>query len=110
MNRFEVIKPSTLAQAKDLVQEKAWSQYKAGGIDVIDHLKEHLEEPPRIVHDKQAATANAARIRANTIFVVGAKPETLLAAGRMLRVTFAKAIGLVTWHPRGTRPFGQPSL
>ena len=49
MNRFEVIKPTTLAQAKDLVQEKAWSMYKAGGIDVIDHLKEHLEEPPRIV-------------------------------------------------------------
>jgi xanthine dehydrogenase YagS FAD-binding subunit len=49
MNRFEVAKPVTLAQARDLVQEKAWSTYKAGGIDVIDHLKEHLEEPPRIV-------------------------------------------------------------
>jgi xanthine dehydrogenase YagS FAD-binding subunit len=49
MNRFEVVKPGTLAQAKDLVQEKAWSIYKAGGIDVIDHLKEHLEEPPRLV-------------------------------------------------------------
>jgi xanthine dehydrogenase YagS FAD-binding subunit len=49
MNRFEVVKPLTLAQAKDLVQEKAWSSYKAGGIDLIDHLKEHLEEPPRIV-------------------------------------------------------------
>ena len=49
MNRFEVVKPTTLAQAKDAVQEKAWSQYKAGGIDVIDHLKEHLEEPPRLV-------------------------------------------------------------
>lgn len=49
MNRFEVTKPTTLAQAKDLVQEKAWSLYQAGGIDVIDHLKEHLEEPPRIV-------------------------------------------------------------
>lgn len=49
MNRFEVTKPVTLAQAKDLVQEKAWSTYKAGGIDVIDHLKEHLEEPPRLV-------------------------------------------------------------
>ena len=49
MNRFEVSKPTTLAQAKDLVQEKARSIYKAGGIDVLDHLKEHLEQPPRIV-------------------------------------------------------------
>ena len=39
MNRFEVARPSTLAQAKDLVQEKAWSSYQAGGIDLIDHLK-----------------------------------------------------------------------
>ena len=43
MNRFEVARPSTLAQAKDLVQEKAWSSYQAGGIDLIDHLKERLE-------------------------------------------------------------------
>jgi xanthine dehydrogenase YagS FAD-binding subunit len=49
MNRFEVVKPLTLAQAKDLVQEKAWSSYQAGGIDLIDHLKEYLEAPPRIV-------------------------------------------------------------
>lgn len=49
MNRFEVARPSTLAQAKDLVQEKAWSSYQAGGIDLIDHLKERLESPPRIV-------------------------------------------------------------
>ena len=33
MNRFEVVKPNSLAQAKDLVQEKAWSSYQAGGIE-----------------------------------------------------------------------------
>jgi xanthine dehydrogenase YagS FAD-binding subunit len=49
MNRFEVAKPATLAQAKDLLQEKPFSVYKAGGIDLIDHLKERLVEPPRIV-------------------------------------------------------------
>jgi xanthine dehydrogenase YagS FAD-binding subunit len=49
MNRFEVAKPKTLAQAKDLIQEKPWSVYMAGGIDLIDHLKERLESPPRVV-------------------------------------------------------------
>jgi xanthine dehydrogenase YagS FAD-binding subunit len=72
MNRFEVVKPVTLAQAKDAVQEKAWSQYKAGGIDVIDHLKEHLEEPPRLVDLKGIPGLADVKVEADGSLRIGA--------------------------------------
>ncbi len=72
MNRFEVAKPTTLAQAKDLVQEKAWSIYKAGGIDVIDHLKEHLEEPPRLVDLKGIPGLSEIKVEADGGLRIGA--------------------------------------
>jgi len=72
MNRFEVVKPVTLAQAKDAVQEKAWSQYKAGGIDVIDHLKEHLEEPPRLVDLKGIPGLADIKVEADGSLRIGA--------------------------------------
>ncbi len=72
MNRFEVVKPTTLAQAKDLVQEKAWSIYKAGGIDVIDHLKEHLEEPPRLVDLKGIPGLSEIKVEADGGLRIGA--------------------------------------
>ncbi len=49
MNRFEFARPSTVAEAQDLVAQKPGSVLKAGGIDLLDHLKEHLIEPPRLV-------------------------------------------------------------
>jgi len=49
MNRFELARATTPSQARELLAEKAGSVLKAGGIDVIDHLKEHLLEPPRVV-------------------------------------------------------------
>lgn len=49
MHRFELAKPTSLAQARELLTEKRGSTYKAGGIDLLDHLKEHLLEPPRVV-------------------------------------------------------------
>lgn len=72
MNRFEVVKPHTLAQAKDAVQEKAWSQFKAGGIDVIDHLKEHLEEPPRLVDLKGIPGLADIKVEADGSLRIGA--------------------------------------
>lgn len=72
MNRFEVVKPTTLAQAKDLVQEKPWSVYKAGGIDVIDHLKEHLVEPPRLVDLKGIPGMDAIKVEADGSLRIGA--------------------------------------
>ena len=49
MNRFEFARATSLAEAMDLVSEKPGSVWKAGGIDLLDHLKQHLDEPPRIV-------------------------------------------------------------
>src|SRR5512134_1243814 len=49
MNRFELVRAQTTAQARDLAAEKPGSVLKAGGIDLLDHLKEHLIEPPRLV-------------------------------------------------------------
>ena len=49
MNRFELARPTTLAQARELLAEQPRSVFKAGGIDLLDHLKEHLVEPPRVI-------------------------------------------------------------
>ncbi len=94
MNRFEVVKPSTLAQAKDLVQEKAWSQYKAGGIDVIDHLKEHLEEPPRLVDLKSIPGLAEVRVEADGSLRIGAlvKLADVAADERVMKTHAALAI------------------
>jgi xanthine dehydrogenase YagS FAD-binding subunit len=49
MHRFELARATSTAQARELLAEKAGSVLKAGGIDLVDHLKEHLVEPPRVV-------------------------------------------------------------
>jgi xanthine dehydrogenase YagS FAD-binding subunit len=49
MNRFELVRATSTAQARELLAEKPGSVLKAGGIDLLDHLKEHLLEPPRLV-------------------------------------------------------------
>ncbi len=52
MNRFEFARATSVAEALSLVAEKPGSVWKAGGIDLLDHLKEHLLEPPRVVDVK----------------------------------------------------------
>jgi xanthine dehydrogenase YagS FAD-binding subunit len=49
MKSFELARPSTAAEARTLLAERPGAIFKAGGIDVLDHLKEHLLEPPRLV-------------------------------------------------------------
>jgi xanthine dehydrogenase YagS FAD-binding subunit len=49
MNRFELVRAQSTSQARELLAEKPGSVLKAGGIDLVDHLKEHLVEPPRLV-------------------------------------------------------------
>jgi len=49
MNRFEFARAASVAEALDLVAEKPGSVWKAGGIDLLDHMKEHLIEPRRLV-------------------------------------------------------------
>jgi xanthine dehydrogenase YagS FAD-binding subunit len=49
MNRFEFARATSVTEALSLAAEKPGSVLKAGGIDLLDHLKEHLLEPPRLV-------------------------------------------------------------
>jgi xanthine dehydrogenase YagS FAD-binding subunit len=49
MNRFEFARAASVAEASNLVAEKPGSVLKAGGVDLLDHLKERLIEPPRLV-------------------------------------------------------------
>ena len=55
MNRFELAHATSTAEARELLAEKAGAVLKAGGIDLLDHLKEHLLEPPRVVDLKTIA-------------------------------------------------------
>ena len=55
MNTFELAQATSVAQARELVAEKTGSVLKAGGIDLLDHLKERLVEPPRVVDLKSIA-------------------------------------------------------
>jgi xanthine dehydrogenase YagS FAD-binding subunit len=49
MNRFEFARATSVAEALSLVAQKPGSVWKAGGIDLLDHLKEYLLDPPRLV-------------------------------------------------------------
>ncbi len=49
MNRFEFARATTVQEALALLAERPGSVLKAGGIDLLDHLKEHLLEPPRLI-------------------------------------------------------------
>lgn len=59
MNRFEFARATSVAEALSLVAEEPGSVWKAGGIDLLDHLKEHLIEPPRLVDLKSVPGLNA---------------------------------------------------
>jgi xanthine dehydrogenase YagS FAD-binding subunit len=55
MNRFELAQATSTTEARELLAEKTGGVLKAGGIDLLDHLKEHLLEPPRVVDLKTIA-------------------------------------------------------
>ncbi len=55
MHNFELAKAYTTEQARELLAEKPSSVLKAGGIDVIDHLKQHLIAPDRLVDLKSVS-------------------------------------------------------
>jgi xanthine dehydrogenase YagS FAD-binding subunit len=83
MNRFEFARPTSVAEALSLVAEKPGSVWKAGGIDLLDHLKEHLIEPPRLVDLKSISGLDG----------VGAEPDGTLRIGPL--VTMAR----IAAHP-----------
>jgi xanthine dehydrogenase YagS FAD-binding subunit len=49
MKAFELARVTSVAEARALAAEKPGSVLKAGGIDLLDHMKERLVEPPRVV-------------------------------------------------------------
>jgi xanthine dehydrogenase YagS FAD-binding subunit len=49
MKAFELARPRSLEEARELLGQKKDAVFKAGGIDLLDHLKEHLLEPARVV-------------------------------------------------------------
>lgn len=55
MNRFAIAKPRTYAEAATLLADKRFSlpMIKAGGMDVLDHLKEGLAEPDVLIDIKR---------------------------------------------------------
>ncbi len=51
MNTFAIVKPRTFQEASNVVREDRYSLpvIKAGGMDVVDHLKEGLIEPDALI-------------------------------------------------------------
>jgi xanthine dehydrogenase YagS FAD-binding subunit len=71
MNRFELARAQSPAQARELLAEKAGSVLKAGGIDLLDHLKEHLLEPPRVVDLKTIPGLDKVTVEADGSLRIG---------------------------------------
>jgi xanthine dehydrogenase YagS FAD-binding subunit len=72
MNRFELARAGSLSDARRLAAEKPGSILKAGGIDVLDHLKERLAEPPRLVDIKSIPGLNTVTASADGSLRIGA--------------------------------------
>ena len=71
MNRFELARAATAAEARGLLAEKSGSVFKAGGIDLLDHLKEHLLEPPRVVDLKSIPGLDRITVEADGSLRIG---------------------------------------
>jgi xanthine dehydrogenase YagS FAD-binding subunit len=71
MNRFELARAHSVGEARELAAQKPGSVLKAGGIDLLDHLKEHLVEPPRVVDIKGVAALDQIRADADGTLHVG---------------------------------------
>lgn len=71
MTSFSLLRPSTLARARAAVLEPSQSQspaervLRAGGIDLLDHIKEGLERPSALVELASIGGAVGQRLRAS---------------------------------------------
>jgi len=72
MNRFELVRAETTQQARELLAEKPGSMAKAGGIDLLDHMKEHLVEPPRVVDLKRIPGLAGVSVERDSTLRIGA--------------------------------------
>jgi xanthine dehydrogenase YagS FAD-binding subunit len=70
--RFELAHAQSLAEARELLAEKSGAVLKAGGIDLLDHLKEHLLEPPRVVDIKSIPGMDAISVEPDGSLKIGA--------------------------------------
>jgi xanthine dehydrogenase YagS FAD-binding subunit len=98
MNRFELARATSVAQARDLLAEKAGSVLKAGGIDVLDHLKEHLIEPPRLVDLKTIPGLDRITVEGDSSLRIG----TLVTLAKV-----AAHAGIGRTHPALARACGE---
>jgi len=98
MNRFELARATTPSQARELLAEKAGSVLKAGGIDVVDHLKEHLLEPPRVVDLKTIPGLDKITVEADGSLRIG----TLVTLAKV-----AAHAGVRKTHPALARACGE---
>lgn len=90
MNRFEFARAVSVAEALSLVAEKPGAALKAGGIDLLDHLKEHLVEPPRLVDLKSVPGLDG----------IGTQPDGSLRIGPLVTMAGVAAHpGIRTTHP-----------
>ena len=81
MHNFELAKAHTTEQARDLLAEKPQSVLKAGGIDVIDHLKQHLIAPDRLVDLKSISGLDEINVDRDGTLKVGALVTLAKVAG-----------------------------
>jgi xanthine dehydrogenase YagS FAD-binding subunit len=98
MNRFELARATSVAEARQLASERPGSVLKAGGIDLVDHLKEHLVEPPRVVDLKRIPGLDA----------IHAAPDGSLRIGTLAtlaKVAAHEAVGRT--HPALARACGE---
>jgi len=71
MNRFEFARATSVAEVLDLAVEKPGSVFKAGGIDLLDHLKEYLIEPPRLVDLKTIPALHGISVQTDGSLAIG---------------------------------------
>jgi xanthine dehydrogenase YagS FAD-binding subunit len=63
MNRFAIARPSSYKEAGDFLADKKYSLpvLKAGGMDVVDHLKEGLYEPDLVIDIRRVRAEGAGK-------------------------------------------------
>ena len=98
MHRFELVRAQSLPQARELLAEKPGAVAKAGGIDLIDHLKEHLVEPPRLVDLKSVPGLSQIAVDKDGSLRIGALATLAQVAGHA---------GVKASHPALARACGE---
>jgi xanthine dehydrogenase YagS FAD-binding subunit len=112
MSGFSYLRASTLDEASTAVKAGAGKTLlKAGGVDVLDRIKEHLEAPERLVSILGVASARAIELRPDGSASIGALATmTELAEHPGLRQRFpaltAAAGGLATPAIRNAATLG----